>query len=220
MAVLTENQKKKGREMAAELAKMMPSDQNCTASYLRCVSNSLSVLLELLDEKRTQLTAAEKMHQGCFAESHIEEVADTLWPDMVGRVGADHYDNSLELYFIPDAPDTTLCTEAQAKEILNLGFSQFWLNFCDGTEQHVADTVKKGLVIGQRQKAGLPRGGVRQSMLRSRLYAEIDRLEKQVKTLETATGEGLYKYKFGLLQTYLESGPMTKSDFLQLMQST
>ncbi len=218
MAVLTENQLRQIDGAIRDL--LSPKIQQHAPGFFQDVAYNLGVLRDMVLTPTPQLTASEKMHQGCFAETHIEEILDALWPDMVGRVGADHYDNSLEIYFIPDAPDTLVCTEAQATGIIALGFSRFWMNFCDGTEQTVVGPcpwTKEQVVIGPRQKANLPRGGVRQSMLRSRLYAEIDRLEKKVRELEDAPG--LAVRKLNLISAYVQHGSMTKDDFNQLLKS-
>ncbi len=212
MTILTENDRKQLQDVRNELRRLGEP-----GSFLSHVGGIFDLLLKVIDSKQPTLTAAEKVHQGCFAESHVEEIADTLWPDLVGRVGADHYDNSLELFFTEDAPDTTVCTEAQAVEIFKLGFSRFWLNFCDGTE-HAVVLMEGKILLGERCKAHIPRGGVRQSMLRSKLYAQIDQLEKKLAKQEEVGETAIHKHKLGLLEQYLEHGPMTKSDFLQLMQ--
>lgn len=126
-----------------------------------------------------KLTPAEQVHRGTFAEMHIEEVADELWPDLVGHIGTDHYDNSLELYFTEQTPADLSCTSEQARRVFELGFHRFWLNFCDGTEQY----CHEGLVH-QRKPAAMARGGSK-STLRPRLQKRVEELETSVKKLQS-----------------------------------
>lgn len=124
------------------------------------------------------LTAAEQIHRGAFAEMHVEETLDQLWPDLVGHIDTDHADNSLEIFFRDDVPETLACTEAQAKVIHDLGFHRFFLNFCDGTEQYVHEGK-----IYPRKTAQMPRGGSR-STLRPRLQKRVEELEDAVHQLQ------------------------------------
>ncbi len=55
-------------------------------------------------------------------------------------------------------------------------------------------------------------------MLRTRLYAEIDRLEAKVKILEDDPPITLRK--LAIVAAYVEHGPMTKADFEQLLAKT
>ncbi len=120
------------------------------------------------------LTAAEQIHRGTFAEMHVEEVVDTLWPDLVGHIGTDHHDNSLELYFVERAPADLSCTPEQAKVVWALGFHRFWCNFVDGTEQY----CHEGRVF-HRMKGAMSRGGSK-STLRPRLQRRVRDLEVSV----------------------------------------
>ncbi len=125
----------------------------------------------------SKLTPAEQIHRGTFAEMHVEEVVDELWPDLVGHIGTDHYDNSLELYFTAQAPADLSCTLAQAKVVCGLGFHRFWLNFTDGTEQYCREGA-----IEQRARTSMPRGGSK-STLRPRLQCRVESLEKAVESM-------------------------------------
>lgn len=124
------------------------------------------------------LTAAEQIHRGAFAEMHVEETLDQLWPDLVGHIDTDHADNSLEIFFHEEAPSDLVCTDVQAKAIHDLGFHRFWMNFCDGTEQYVHEGK-----IHQRKAAQMPRGGSR-STLRPRLQKRVEELESAVQRLQ------------------------------------
>jgi hypothetical protein len=189
MLFFTEEQKARFKKAFSSLteegAEMLSTAQR---TALDEVKKGLDALLKQVPAK-PELTAAEKMHQGCFAEMHVEEMLDKIWPDMVGRTGSDHYDNSLEIYCVEEAPATMSCSMEQADEIFKLGFSRFWLNFCDGTEQAVC-LVDEKIVLGHRRKApGIPRGGVRESALRSKLYALIDAKEAKILELEAKLAE-------------------------------
>ena|SRR5215467_2652873 len=106
---------------------------------------------------------AERLHDGSFAESTIEDNLDNMWPDKVLKVGHDYYDNSLEVYFHPDIDPGWSISSEQAERILGWGFFRLFLNFTDGTEQHV-DRVKYDreagvyqIKIGKRHSVQSPR---------------------------------------------------------------
>lgn len=183
--IFTEEQKQRIRSLTGFLSTLIaehPTHRQALTDLINIIDTTLKT------PQPAKLTAAERMHQGCYAEMHVEEVVDQLWPDLVGRVGSDHYDNSLELFFLEEAPETTMCTEAQAIEVFKLGFSRFWLNFCDGTEQAVC-LVEDQIHLNERRRANVPRGGVRASALRSKLYALIDRKEEEIVKLNKSVVE-------------------------------
>ncbi len=123
------------------------------------------------------LTAAEQIHRGAFAAMHVEETVDQIWPNLVGHISTDHYDNSLELYFLEEAPRTMSCTIQEARVLFELGFHRLYLNFCDGTEQYCHEG---GIQV--RKKVENPRGGSK-STLRPRLQIRISELEHDVEEM-------------------------------------
>lgn len=145
------------------------------------------------------LTAAEQIHRGAFAEMHVEEMVDQLWPDLVGHISTDHYDNSLELYFLDTAPTTLVCNVQEARVLLELGFHRIWCNFLDGSEQYIHGEAG----VGQRKKVDNPRGGSK-STLRPRLQVRISELEKDVaemKAIMSLVGSAL-SGKIGVQDSY------------------
>lgn len=109
-------------------------------------------------KRRERATLAERIHDGHRAESEAEDLLDDLWPELVHHIATDAYDNSLEVYFELATPGDLQATEKEAQAIFAMGFSRFWLNFADGTEQQVSNVwVDKGLHICQRRRVRYPK---------------------------------------------------------------
>jgi hypothetical protein len=88
------------------------------------------------DDKEKSL--ADRLHDGNMAHAVIEDRVDEIFPDLVCKIGSDYYDNSLEVYFSPETPADFVATQEQSDKIFEMGFSRFWLNFTDSTEQAVS----------------------------------------------------------------------------------
>jgi hypothetical protein len=77
---------------------------------------------------------AKTWQQGLRAEQLIEDEVEEIFPGMVHHLGTDDYDNSIELYFMPDAPADFAPEPEQCARLCQLGFSHGWCNFTDKTE--------------------------------------------------------------------------------------
>lgn len=77
-------------------------------------------------------SVAERLFDGGFAESELEDILDTVGVPETRR-GWDHYDCSLELYDID--PDYRLTDDAQ-RAIHGAGFIKVYVNHTDKWETH------------------------------------------------------------------------------------
>jgi hypothetical protein len=98
-------------------------------------------------------TIAQRIHDGGFAGSALEERVGDIWGSLALHMSTDWYDNSLEVYFDAVTPIFG-ATQEQAEKIFEMGFCQFWLNFLDGTEQHSWRSKEGAITIGARKAAG------------------------------------------------------------------
>lgn len=89
-----------------------------------------------------KLTLAERYHEGELAKDRIEDALCDLLPWEDFGIGQDHYDNSLEIYLKGNGPDEWRATPELTESIKGMGFSQYWVNWPDGTEQHCTGTRK------------------------------------------------------------------------------
>lgn len=106
----------------------------------------------------SERTLAERIFDGTGAACQVEDRLDEMWPDVVNHISHDSYDNSLEVYFEKTVSSDFKATEEDAKKIFEMGFSCFWLNFTDGTEQAVTNRWKdRGLHIGERVAVTYPK---------------------------------------------------------------
>jgi hypothetical protein len=106
----------------------------------------------------SERTFAERIFDGSHAACQVEDRLDEMWPDVVNHTSHDCYDNSLEVYFEKTVASDFKATEEEAKKIFEMGFSRFWLNFTDGTEQAATDAWKsQGLRIGERRLVANPK---------------------------------------------------------------
>jgi len=101
---------------------------------------------------------AERMFDGFFAESELGEELVIEYE----RIGFDHYDNSLELYGVPD--DARLSIDEQ-KVIHAAGFSKCYVNHVDKWETHYGFHDKefkpaKGWRVSYPHKRGDETGGI------------------------------------------------------------
>jgi hypothetical protein len=103
--------------------------------------------------KAEEKSLAERMHDGARAEAIIEDRIDDLFPELVCKIGSDYYDNSLEVYMSPETPKDFSVTQEQADEIFKMGFSRFWFNFTDGSEQ---TAIAKGEFAGVKERRMIP----------------------------------------------------------------
>ncbi len=111
--------------------------------------------------KGIPVTLAGRIFDGVYALSEVEDSLDgQFWPELVDHVGHDHYDQSIEIYFVKAAPPDLVINSEQAAQILNWGFWRGWLNFADGTVQHFwswdAETQTKGIFVDERRKTKNP----------------------------------------------------------------
>lgn len=106
-------------------------------------------------------TLAGRIFDGFCAESEVGDRLDEFWPDLVGHISHDHYDQSLEVYFVKAAPEDLSLTKEQAQEIFQMGFCCGWLNFADGTEQSFSsydgNKQEYGVFIRERKKVANPK---------------------------------------------------------------
>jgi hypothetical protein len=82
-------------------------------------------------------------------ESRIEDSLNDLFGpgDYVLSIWHDHYDCSLEVGFSSRIPDSFSADQRLVEQIKKWGFTMVYLNFADGTQQHV---YANG-TIGQRR---------------------------------------------------------------------
>lgn len=86
-------------------------------------------------------TLAQKAHDGNNARSILEDELDRLWPDLVLYHSTDGYDNSLEVYMAESVGSDFAANPEATAAIFSWGFSCYWLNFADGSEQSVTSTA-------------------------------------------------------------------------------
>lgn len=78
---------------------------------------------------------ADHLFNGVTAEAVIvDELDEKILGFECDKISWDHYDDSLEIYVNP--PEDWELTSEMAIRILGMGFSRFWVNFYDGTEQY------------------------------------------------------------------------------------
>lgn len=86
-------------------------------------------------------TIADRIHEGYMTEALFEDTLAEFWPDF-DRIGTDHYDNSLEVYFEENTPTdnegTLEPTEEQLQIIWDAGFDRVWFNFQKHKDGHRA----------------------------------------------------------------------------------
>lgn len=92
----------------------------------------------------------DRMLGGLGAHNDIEETLYDKY-NWIEYIGWDHYDRSLEIYCGPETPADWCFTE-EAHVLRAWGFERVWLNFADGTEQHV--TLSS---VGERRRVDCPR---------------------------------------------------------------
>lgn len=88
------------------------------------------------------MTIAEQLHQAyhtiTIIESKIEDVFEKhepeIYEDLAFNIGADSYDNSIEIYFTTKLPYPYEPSQAVRKEVYDLGFSNVYWNFME--EEH------------------------------------------------------------------------------------
>lgn len=108
---------------------------------------------------KNEPTRAERLFDGFYAKAAIDEDLSEppFWPQCyVDHIGHDHYDESIELFFIKATPLDLVVTEEQARIIFDWGFTRGWANFADGTEQYFARSGD-GVSIGERRAVNSPR---------------------------------------------------------------
>lgn len=123
-------------------------------------------------------THFDRMFDGISATCEIEDHLYDKY-DWIEYIGWDHYDSSLEIHCGPSTPSDWQFTLEDVQIFPEWGFVQAWLNFHDGTEQHVTLTR-----VGERRKVNHPQ----YAESTGRLSMENRALKRQVLKMQSAIG--------------------------------